>query len=203
MFRPFTKVVASVMAVAIFSLSGGVMALAVDDENISTENTYSSNLDSDENYYFSGSEFSSEVVNVLPHGNNPISVEDVISNSTNIQRNGATDSGDFTSKKFSAGILGYKYTISFSWVAKVVNGDYVFDYISNAKITTYTNYLILAVTWELYSYRITKNTYYFTGDRKSVIFETNYAFDVRDKTTHNDMTLYQNNKQTFSLQSIR
>ncbi len=170
------------------------------------DNAISKNsVDVDENYYITSIDNGYEEVNdsVLDINEYSIDVEKVIADSVNVKRAANNSySGSFISDKYSAGIFGYKYQIKFNWTAKVSKGNYVFDKITNYKIVTYTNYLLLAMTWESYSYKITKKTYSFNGSRSAVTCYTNYTFNCRDKTTHNNSTMYGTNKKTFTMDQL-
>lgn len=181
-------------------LSCSCTAFAQDSTIITPQDIGS--VDIDENYYISSIDVGYEAVNnsALDLSEYSIDVEKVIANSVNIKRTANSSySGSFKSDKYSAGIPGYKYQIKFDWTAKVSNGDYVFNTIKNYTIVTYTNYILLALAWEAYSYKITKMNYTFNSSRSSIICVTNYAFDVRDKSTRNNVTITQNNKKTFDM----
>lgn len=201
MKNTFKRLIAVSCAIIVL-LSCSTTAFA---QNLNTNTQeYISNIDIDENYFQTSCDegYEENLHTVVGSEDSSISIDEIISKSTNIQRSSNSCSGSFKSDKYNAGILGYKYQIKFDWVAKVSNGDYVFDKITNYTLTTYTNYLLLALTWESYTYKVTKNTYSFSGDRLSVNCFANYIFDVRDKTTHNDTMIIQDNKKVFYLDDL-
>ncbi len=130
-------------------------------------------------------------------------IDYIILNSTNVISRGTSVSGSYTSSKYDAGLAGYKYRISFDWTAKVNSeGDYIFDKISNPKITTYENWFLLGFTWSYYNYSITRNVYYKSNGGKSLTFETNYSFVVYDDYGF-DYNFSQENVKVVTLDSIR
>lgn len=174
------------------------------DSSVISQNDIST-FDVDENYYITSVDKGyKETFYLLSDIRNfSVSIDDVMANSVNVKSvSSSSYSGSFTSDKYSAGIPGYKYQIKFDWESGTLNGTRVFTKIKNYKVVTYTNYVVLSLAWESYSYRLTKNTYLFDRGNTLVNCYTNYAFDVRDKTTHNSTTIYQNNTQTFSLNSL-
>lgn len=174
------------------------------DGNVISQNDINT-FDVDENYYITSIDKGYEEISdsLSDISECSISIDDVMANSVNVKSlSSSSYSGSFISDKYSAGLLGYKYQIKFDWESGTSNGTRVFTKIKNYKVVTYTNYVVLALTWESYSYRLTKNTYLFDRGNTLVNCYTNYAFDVRDKTTHNSTTIYQNNTQTFSLNSL-
>lgn len=134
-----------------------------------------------------------------------LDIDELLSHSTNVTYSGSSYSGSYTSAKYDAGLLGYKYTISFDWVASVnSSGDYIFkdNTLLNAKITTHTNHLILAFTWSYYTYSLDRNVCIIASDGKSVTFETNYRFTVNEKETAISHTFVQENAKTIYLNNL-
>lgn len=162
-------------------------------------------LDTDENYVITsiveGFEEKGDI-NVSHHAFS-MDINDIISKSTNIKKLSNSDySGSFTSDKYDAGLPGYKFQIKFDWTTGTESGNYVFRQISNYKVVTYTNYLILAFTWEEYSYRVTKASWSYNSGRNAIWCTANYTFTVRDKVSHNVSTICKDNKKLFSLNSL-
>lgn len=132
-----------------------------------------------------------------------IPLEELIENSVNIRATENSYTGTYKSDKLDAGLTGYKYQISFDWVATLNSGDYVFKSISNKKIKTYANYLILALTWSTHDYEITKSTYSYSASKKTVTFYTNYTFIVGEySNANNKFTIYSTNEKPIKLQSL-
>lgn len=132
-------------------------------------------------------------------------MDELLANSTNVTYSGSSYSGSYTSDKYEAGLPGYTYEISFDWVADVnSSGDYVFkdNAIQNALITTYTNHIILAITWGYYNYTFDKNTYGVASNGKSVTFETDYEFTVYEKGTAISHTFSQENTKTIYINDL-
>ena len=106
-----------------------------------------------------------------------ISVDDIMEHST-VTTYGASMEGSYESEKYDAGLPGYTFQIIFDWKAAVnSSGDYIFDKITNAKVTTYKNDIICAMTWGYSSYKVTKNTYSISSNKKSITFNTTYDFE--------------------------
>lgn len=194
------KRIIAIVCSIIITLSCSTIATA---QSFTLSQEYINELDIDKNYHVTSSDKGTEVS--LSHNqniNNSLEIDYIISHSTNIQKSSNSYSGSFKSDKYNAGISGYKYQISFDWVAKISNGNYVFDKITNYTLTTYTNYLLLALAWEAYSYRVIKNTYSFSSDRAYVTCFANYVFDLRDKTLHSDYNIKEENTKIFYLDDL-
>lgn len=196
----------SFFCVLMILFSFSCTAYAKEPENIQSniQNDIES-LDIDENYVVSsvveGFE-EKENINVFQNALN-IDIDEIISSSTNVKKLSNSDyTGSFTSDKYDAGLKGYKYQIKFDWTTGVESGDYVFRNISHYQVVTYTNYLVLALTWEEYSYRVTKASWTYNSGRNGIRCTANYAFTVRDKTSHNLSTIYKDNNKLFSLNSL-
>lgn len=130
-------------------------------------------------------------------------IDYILSHSTNVTRSGSEYWGDFTSDKYSAGILGYKYRIYFEWKLGTNSaGDYYFSEIKNVKVTTYTNHLILALSWGYYDYRITHFSHTLSSDKKSVTFNLNYEVSLSEKDSDYIFTRTLVNKQTYTAQEV-
>lgn len=194
------KRIIAIVCSIIITLSCSTIATA---QSFTLSQEYINELDIDKNYHVTSSDKGTEVS--LSHNqniNNSLEIDYIFSHSTNIQKSSNSYSGSFKSDKYNAGISGYKYQISFDWVAKISNGNYVFDKITNYTLTTYTNYLLLALAWEAYSYRVIKNTYSFSSDRAYVTCFANYVFDLRDKTLHSDYNIKEENTKSFYLDDL-
>lgn len=175
------------------------------DKKVSTYDNISY-LDTDENYYVSSINEGHEEINSTSKilFDNSLNLETIISKSVNIQKISSNSySGKFTSDKYNAGILGYKFQIKFDWVAKVnSSGDYIFDKITNYKLVTYTNYIVLALTWDSYSYKVSSNTYSLSSNRKTITCVANYIFDLYEKNTKNHITAYEPNRKIFNIDQM-
>ncbi|MCR5293569.1 MAG: hypothetical protein K6E30_00125 [Lachnospiraceae bacterium] len=132
-------------------------------------------------------------------------IDELLTHSTNVTRSGSSYSGSYTSAKYETGLPGYKYEISFDWVADVnSSGDYIFknNAIQNPLITTYTNHVLLALTWSYYTYSFDKNTYGVATNGKSVTFETDYEFTVYEKETAISHNFVEENTKTIYINDL-
>lgn len=134
-----------------------------------------------------------------------LDIDELLAHSTNVTRSSSSYSGSYTSAKYETGLPGYKYQISFDWVADVnSSGDYVFrnNAIQNPLISTYKDKLLLAITWSYSTYSFAKNTYGVASNGKSVTFETDYKFTVYEKETAISHTLVQENTKTIYINDL-
>ncbi len=133
---------------------------------------------------------------------NQMDADYIIINSQNIVTRGTSVSGSYSSGKYDAGLLGYKYSISFDWTASIDdNGDYIFETVENTHLEVYVNYFVLSLSWSNYHYTVTKNTYHFSNDRKSVIFNIDFLFTVCDRNG-TTMNIAGENEKTIILDTI-
>lgn len=124
-----------------------------------------------------GTEYAIEIPSSMADNTVAISVDDIMEHST-VTTYGASMEGSYESEKYDAGLPGYTFQIIFDWKAAVnSSGDYIFDKITNAKVTTYKNDIICAMTWGYSSYKVTKNTYSISSNKKSITFNTTYDFE--------------------------
>ena len=137
-----------------------------------------------------------------------VDMDYIIANSTNVTQRGSEYCGSYVSPKYDTGFFGYKYQISFEWVAEVnEDGDYCFkteddsDFIS-AYTTTYTNYAALGSLWSSYRYELTRNTNEVSKDRKSVTFYIDYKFVVTAHDTVIPQTYIKNNKKVVTMNEL-
>lgn len=137
--------------------------------------------------------------------NLPITFEELIEASSNVTYSNSSYTGSYKSDKYDAGLVGFKYQISFDWEATTNSGDYIFKSISNAKITTYTNYLLLSLSWgdDTVTYSLTKNTFEYSSNKRSVTFYTNYKFTVYDSDDPpSSYDYYKSNQKTINLDNL-
>lgn len=135
-----------------------------------------------------------------------ISVDDLVSHSTNVVLRGSSYSGSYKSAKYSAGMPGYEYQISFDWIAEVnSSGDYIFKgrSIQNPMITTYTNHFLLATAWSYYNYSFAKNVWWVSSDGRTVSFQTDYSFTLYSKDVPMvDYSFTQENRRDISIDDL-
>lgn len=121
--------------------------------------------------------YSTEVPSAITENSIPLPINEILSHSA-VSTRGATMEGSYKSGSYSAGLAGYAFSISFDWKATVnSSGDYIFSSIDNAMITTHKDTLFCNMTWAYSSYKITKNEYVISSDKKSVVFNTSYDFE--------------------------
>lgn len=135
-----------------------------------------------------------------------ISIGEVIENSENVVYSGTTVVGTFTSEKYDAGLLGYKYSISFDWKASLnASGDYYFalDGIDNVELITHTNYLILGLAWQSYTYSVTKFTYALSNARSVITFQISYKFTVYPKDALFGQVFTANHEQSYTMSEVK
>lgn len=83
-----------------------------------------------------GTEYAIEIPSSMADNTVAISVDDIMEHST-VTTYGASMEGSYESEKYDAGLPGYTFQIIFDWKAAVnSSGDYIFDKITNAKVTT-------------------------------------------------------------------
>lgn len=134
-----------------------------------------------------------------------LDIDELLAHSTNVMRSSNSYSGSYTSAKYETGLPGYKYQISFDWVADVnASGDYVFrnNAIQNPLISTYKDKVLLAITWSYSTYSFAKNTYGVASNGKSVTFETDYEFTVYEKETAISHTFVQENTKIIYINDL-
>ena len=134
-----------------------------------------------------------------------LTFDELIKSSTNITRSNNSQSGTYKSAKLNAGLTGYKYQISFDWEAEVdSSNNYVFKKITNAKITTYENAILLSIAWpgDSWSYVLTKNTYTISNDKRFVTFYTNYKFTLYDSSEGSTYNYTSNNTKPIDIEDL-
>ena len=209
MKKIFTFILASVMMTSMITVSA-FAAENSDDKNLenpaySLETSVTEYPDRETDYILSGISTSMQAFsdNDIDFGT-PADIEYIIANSSDIVTYANSTSGSFKSDKYDAGLPGYKYRISFDWTAKVnSSGQYIFDKITNPKVTTYENWFLLGFTWDYYNYTITKNVYYLSDSGRSITFNVNYDFTVMSSTSGIATSISENNVNVFKLDSIR
>ena len=134
-----------------------------------------------------------------------LTFDELMKSSTNITRSNNSLSGTYESAKLNAGLTGYKYQISFDWEAEVDNSNnYTFKKITNAKITTYENIILLSIAWpgDSWSYVLTKNTYAISNDKRLVTFYTNYKFTLYDSSEGSTYNYTSNNTKPIDIEDL-
>jgi len=132
-----------------------------------------------------------------------IDVDYIIARSTNVVARGNEKQGDYTSAKHDAGLPGYSYKISFSWVANVDSqNNYYFVEIIDPQVTTYTNNAELSFAWDYYTYDLIRNTYDISDNGYYIEFYTDYEFSVADYDTSFNRTFTQTNTKRIYLENI-
>lgn len=202
MKKIISVLISIICVVSIFTTS--IYTAFAQDHNAEITQEDIDKIDIDENYHLVGVDYVyDESLEVMGKSNSSSTTfADVIAHSANVQKAAGSYSGSFTSDKFKTEIPGYKYQIKFDWTAGVESGNYVFSKVSNYRIETYANYLLLGLTWEYYSYRIAEKRYSFNNSRRIINCYVTYVFTLRDKISSVNTTTYDENFQSFSLDSL-
>jgi len=155
-----------------------VMMLAMSTTALAADNTSNQEvLDID---------MSVEVPASSQNARSTIQLHDLLENSIITSISSSVVAGTYVSDDYDAGLAGYTYQIEFDWEAEVnSSGDYIFKRITNANVTTTTNYIIIGLTWAYSSYDLTQNTYTISSNKKNVTFNTTYLFEfmIKDDIT--------------------
>lgn len=132
-----------------------------------------------------------------------VDIDYIIANSTNVVTRGNEKRGNYTSAKYEAGLTGYTYDISFSWVARVdEEANYFFDEIIDPQVTTYINYVVLSLTWKYYNYKLINNICDVSENGDYVEFNTDYEFTVINHNAFLPTTFTVNNTKIIELENI-
>ena len=103
---------------------------------------------------------------------------------------GVPDKASFTSDRYSTGVDGYDFEISFNWVEGTnLKGEPVIDLVTDFEITTYEDWFLLSLTWDDYEYEITDEYLRLENNQKLVTFYVEYTFQLQDQggTWHTDV----------------
>lgn len=128
---------------------------------------------------------------------NKMSVDEIMGNSTAISTRDATIEGTYKSGEKDAGLTGYTYSVSFDWVAKPYESDYIFTDVSNVKVTVHANHIILNSAYSSYYYQMDVDEPSYSSGRDRVVICITFDFYTVDRNNILGIVNHQTVYKTF------